>query len=245
MTTILASAAPRGSALGISPMNSLIRACDVLASGMGLVLLSPVFFFAAAAIRLDSAGPVFFRQERVGRDFRRFHILKFRTMVAEAPARGGQLTVGHDARITRVGRLLRKYKIDELPQLVNVLKGEMSLVGPRPEVPRYVEMFRRDYADILRIPPGITDPASLVFRSEAELLEDSEDPERAYVEQILPRKIRLAREYVEHRSLLTYFSLIFRTLLALVIAPASANESPCLVETGCHVEEEQEDVPSS
>jgi lipopolysaccharide/colanic/teichoic acid biosynthesis glycosyltransferase len=139
------------------------RLFDIVASAAGLILLSPVMLLTALLIKLDSRGPVFFKQQRVGKGFRPFLIYKFRTMVEDAPQRGSSITVGADPRITRIGRFLRKTKFDELPQLINVLKGDMSLVGPRPEVPRYVEMFRDDYEEILRVRPGITDTASLKY----------------------------------------------------------------------------------
>ena len=194
---------------------ALKRTLDVVASALGLVLLSPILLLAAVAIRTTSRGPVFFRQERVGRSFRPFRIYKFRTMVADAPQLGGQLTAGADPRITRVGRLLRKSKIDELPQLINVLVGNMSLVGPRPEVPRYVEMFRDDYAYILSVRPGITDPASVKYRDEAAVLAGSDDPEREYVSRILPDKIALARQYIDQASLTYDLRLIGLTFLRL------------------------------
>ena len=172
-----------------------------MASAIGLVFLSPIFLAAAIAVRCDSRGPIWFCQQRVGRGFRKFWIYKFRTMIVDAPRLGLQITAGEDPRITRVGRFLRKWKLDELPQLVNVLKGEMSLVGPRPEVPRYVEMFRDDYACVLSVRPGITDPASLKYRDEAALLAESENPEETYVRQILPEKIMLSKQYVAQASL--------------------------------------------
>jgi lipopolysaccharide/colanic/teichoic acid biosynthesis glycosyltransferase len=172
------------------------RALDILASVLGLLLASPLLLAAALAVRLDSPGGVFFVQQRVGRNFRPFGIYKFRTMVADAEARGGPITFGADPRITRIGRWLRKTKIDELPQLANVLVGHMSLVGPRPEVPKYVEMFRDDYAYILSVRPGITDLASVKYRDESEQLAASSDPERDYVERVLPDKIALARQYI-------------------------------------------------
>src|SRR5688572_29285565 len=154
--------------------NTLIvfkRCFDVVASVLGLVLLSPLLLAAAAAVRRSSPGPALFRQERMGRNFQPFQILKFRTMLVDAPRLGGSLTLGErDPRITRVGRFLRRWKIDELPQLINVLRGDMSIVGPRPEVPKYVEMFREDYAEILAVRPGITDAASLKYRDEASRL---------------------------------------------------------------------------
>jgi lipopolysaccharide/colanic/teichoic acid biosynthesis glycosyltransferase len=192
------------------------RAVDFLAATVGLLLLGPLFALVALAIRLDSPGPVFFRQRRVGRGFRPFEILKFRTMVANAAGLGRPLTAGDDPRITRVGRLLRKTKIDELPQLVNVLRGEMSLVGPRPEVPDYVELFRGAYAEILRVRPGITDLASMVYRDEAAILGQSDNPEADYIHHILPHKIALAQEYCRRQSLVYDMSLIFRTLGRLV-----------------------------
>ena len=135
------------------------RLFDVVAAAIGLVILSPLMALVALLIKVDSPGPVFFRQHRVGKDFRPFQIYKFRTMVQKAPLRGGLITAGVDPRVTRVGNFLRQTKIDELPQLINVLKGDMSLVGPRPEVPQYVEMFRKDYEQILSVRPGITDLA--------------------------------------------------------------------------------------
>ncbi len=194
---------------------ALKRTFDVLASGLGLVVLCPVLVAAAIAVRLGSSGPVFYVQQRVGRNFVPFGIIKFRTMVVGAAGRGGQITTGEDTRITRVGRLLRKTKIDELPQLINVLRGDMSLVGPRPEVPKYVEMFHDDYAYVLRVRPGLTDPASIKYRDEAAILGASADPQRAYIERILPDKIALARAYVAGASFFGDLGLILRTLLRI------------------------------
>jgi lipopolysaccharide/colanic/teichoic acid biosynthesis glycosyltransferase len=191
----------------------LKRCFDFIAALIGLIGLSPVFVLTAIAVRCDSRGPIFFLQQRVGRGFRSFWICKFRTMAVDAPERGLQITAGEDPRITRVGRFLRKWKLDELPQLWNVLKGEMSLVGPRPEVPRYVEMFREDYACVLSVRPGITDPASLKYRDEAALLAQSQNPEETYVRQILPEKITLSKQYVAQASLLGDVVLIWRTIL--------------------------------
>jgi lipopolysaccharide/colanic/teichoic acid biosynthesis glycosyltransferase len=191
------------------------RALDLCAAIMGLTLLSPLLLLAAIAVKLDSQGPVLFIQQRVGRNFRPFGIFKFRTMVSDAPQRGGQITFGADPRITRVGRFLRKTKIDELPQLGNVLLGHMSLVGPRPEVPRYVEMYREEYAYVLSVRPGITDLASLKYRDEAEQLATSADPAKEYAERILPDKIALAREYIDSASLLGDLGIILKTLLRI------------------------------
>jgi lipopolysaccharide/colanic/teichoic acid biosynthesis glycosyltransferase len=190
----------------------LKRCFDFAAALTGLVLLFPVYLLIALAVRCTSRGPIFFLQERVGRGFRRFKIYKFRTMVIDAPKLGLQITAGEDPRITRVGRFLRKWKLDELPQLVNVLKGEMSLVGPRPEVPRYVEMFREDYACVLSVRPGITDPASLKYRDEAAILAQSSNPEETYVREILPEKITLAKQYVAQASLRGDIALIWKTI---------------------------------
>ncbi|MFQ5852311.1 MAG: sugar transferase [Candidatus Binatia bacterium] len=191
------------------------RLFDIVASFLGLLLLSPLFLLVAVSIKLDSPGPVFFRQERMGRGFRPFYIHKFRTMIQYAPYKGGPITSGEDPRITRVGRLLRKAKIDELPQLINVLKGEMSFVGPRPEVRRYVELFREDYEEILKARPGITDLASLEFRDETAVLGQFENPEDEYIRSILPAKIRLSREYLKRSSFFSDVGLILRTLVRL------------------------------
>ena len=187
------------------------RLFDVLAAVAGLLVLSPLFALVALAIKLTSSGPVFFRQERVGRDFRPFRIYKFRTMVVDAPKLGGQITAGRDPRITSIGHLLRKTKLDELPQLLNVLSGEMSLVGPRPEVPKYVEMFRPQFAEVLSVRPGITDLASVKYRDENEILGQADDPEAAYVNQVLPDKLALATEYVRRASFWFDVRLIFAT----------------------------------
>src|SRR6266540_2126126 len=187
------------------------RLFDILAAFLGLFVVLPLLLLAALLIKLDSSGPVFFRQERMGRGFRPFLIYKFRTMKHSASASGRQITVGKDPRITRVGRLLRKTKIDELPQLINVLKGDMSFVGPRPEVRKYVNLFRQDYEEILQVRPGITDLASLIYRHEAEILGRTTHPEEEYVQSVLPDKIRLAKEYLKRSSLLFDVTLICKT----------------------------------
>jgi lipopolysaccharide/colanic/teichoic acid biosynthesis glycosyltransferase len=167
-------------------------------------------------VKLDSDGPVLFRQRRIGRHFRPFTIFKFRTMTHNDGTGQPLLTSRQDARITRVGAVLRRTKLDELPQLFNVLNGDMSIVGPRPEVAKYVELFREDYRYILELRPGITDPASLRYRDESSVLGDGPDAEAVYVSQVLPEKLRLAREYVQSSSLPLDISLIVRTLLSLV-----------------------------
>ena len=191
------------------------RSFDIIMSIGGLLVLSPLFFVVSALIKLDSKGPVFFKQERVGRNFHVFFIYKFRTMAQDAWRRGPPITCGEDPRITHLGRFLRKSKIDELPQLINVLKGEMSLVGPRPEIPRYVEMTREEYAEILKVRPGMTDLASLKYRDEAAILGKYRKPEEEYVQHLLPEKIALAREYIERSSLLFDISLVVRTIFGL------------------------------
>jgi lipopolysaccharide/colanic/teichoic acid biosynthesis glycosyltransferase len=193
----------------------LKRAIDLVAAAVGLLLLAPLLVLVAVLIKLDSEGSIFFKQERIGRAFRPFLIYKFRTMVKQAPQLGPAITVGQDARITRMGRLLRRAKIDELPQLINVFKGEMSLVGPRPEVPEYVEAFRQEYEEILSVRPGITDLASLKFIDEASLLARAIDPERTYRECVLPQKLALARQYVRERSLGMDAVLLVRTFCGL------------------------------
>jgi len=188
------------------------RTFDIVVSSLGLLVLSPLLLLVAFVIKLDSSGPIFFRQRRVGRGFRPFFIFKFRTMAHDPSGRGRPITVGDDPRITRVGRFLRRTKIDELPQLINVLKGEMSFVGPRPELPQYVELFRNDYAEILRIRPGITDLASLKYHNEAAVLKRFENPEAEYCNRILPDKISLAKEYVKKSSFIFDLALIVKTL---------------------------------
>jgi lipopolysaccharide/colanic/teichoic acid biosynthesis glycosyltransferase len=191
------------------------RLFDIFAAAAVLILLSPLLFLAALLIRLDSSGPIFFRQERIGKEFRPFWIYKFRTMSDGADKRGPLVTVGDDERITRVGRVLRKSKIDELPQLINILKGEMSVVGPRPEVRSYVELFHDDYQEILKVRPGLTDLASLKYRNEAEILGRSTKPREDYISLILPDKIALGKKYVHNSSLGFDLELIFRTLVKL------------------------------
>jgi lipopolysaccharide/colanic/teichoic acid biosynthesis glycosyltransferase len=191
------------------------RLFDIVCSFIGLIILSPVFAAAAAVIRLDSRGPVLFRQERIGRNFVPFTIYKFRTMSAATQGQGALITVGGDKRITRAGVFLRKYKIDELPQLINVLKGDMSLVGPRPEVRKYVDLFVEDYAKLLRIRPGITDPASIRYSEEETVLAAAGDWEEDYINRILPQKIALSLRYAEKPGVLMDVRLVLRTVLKL------------------------------
>lgn len=193
------------------------RLFDFSASLAGLVLLAPFLAGIAFAIRLESPGPAFFLQERVGYRGRPFRIIKFRTMRRTAPSEGPQITVGADPRITRVGGLLRKSKLDELPQLINVLKGEMSLVGPRPEVPAFMERYLPEQrALILSVRPGITDFAAIEFSDEAEILARAANPEEAYVSEVMPRKFALYKRYVEERSFWLDLRLIGGTLGKIV-----------------------------
>jgi lipopolysaccharide/colanic/teichoic acid biosynthesis glycosyltransferase len=193
------------------------RLFDLVGAALGLLLLAPLLGAIALWIKLDSPGPVFFRQLRVGRYGVPFRIHKFRTMRADAPALGPALTVGADPRITRAGRFLRRCKLDELPQLLDVLAGTMSLVGPRPELPRYVAMYPLAMRDlVLSVRPGITDSASIEYRDESALLAAAADPEREYIEVVMPAKLRSAARYVAHRSLATDARLLVATLRALL-----------------------------
>lgn len=193
------------------------RAFDVICSFVGVVVLSPVLLLVSLAIMILDGQPILFRQERIGHCGRVFHIYKFRTMVPNAGELGQPLTVGRDTRITRVGHWLRKSKLDELPQLLNVLKGEMSLVGPRPEVPKYVALYTHAQRQVLELVPGITDPASIAFRNEADLLAGCENPERAYLERIMPEKIRLNLAYAANAGLKADVGVIWQTLAALCV----------------------------
>ena len=192
------------------------RLFDLLVAACGLVLLAPLFVLMALAVKLDSPGPVFFRQQRVGRGGRPFRIHKFRTMQDGAAERGPPLTVAHDPRITRVGAVLRGHRLDELAQLIDVLQGSMSLVGPRPELPRYVAHYPAELRELLlAVRPGITDPAALAWRDEARLLAGEADPERAYLERVLPAKLRLSAQYLAHASLGSDLCVLGRSLAVL------------------------------
>lgn len=193
------------------------RLTDVLVSAAALVLLWPLFVAVAVAVRRDSPGPVFYRQLRVGRGGAPFHIHKFRTMTDAPPASGLALTVGRDPRITRVGAWLRRTRVDELPQFIDVLLGRMSLVGPRPEVPRFVAHYPAALAaQVLAVRPGITDPAALAHIDEASLLAGSADPERTYIDQILPHKLALQAEYAARATLWSDLAVLGRTLQVLL-----------------------------
>ena len=192
------------------------RLFDVVTAGCGLIVLAPLLLAIALWIRLDSHGPALFRQQRVGRHGRLFDIVKFRTMVID-PGHGRQLTVGHDPRITRAGRVLRRTKLDELPQLLNVLAGTMSLVGPRPEVPRYVDRYPPAIRQtVLSVAPGITDLAAILYRDENDILGCAADPEQAYIETILPVKLEYYQRYVRDRSFWLDLRILVRTLAAIL-----------------------------
>ena len=192
------------------------RLFDVVASGVGLLLLSPLFLLVAIWIKLDSPGPVFYRQVRVGRYNRDFRIFKFRSMRVGAD-KGSLVTIGgRDPRVTRSGYFIRKFKIDELPQLINVFIGDMSLVGPRPEVRHYVDYWTKEQLRVLDVRPGITDPASIKFRNENELLKKAEDPEKYYIEVIMQEKLRLYLKYVEKHNFWYDIKLIFQTFGVIV-----------------------------
>jgi len=192
------------------------RIFDIVLSMLGLAFLSPLFAIIAIWIKLDSPGAVFFRQVRVGRHGNLFRIYKFRTMVANAEATGRQITVGDDQRITKSGKFLRRYKLDEFPQLINVFLGDMSLVGPRPEVPRYVALYPPATRErVLSVRPGITDFASLEYKDENAVLGHAADPERVYIEEILPVKLHYYERYVSERSFCADIKLIWHTLKAI------------------------------
>ena len=193
------------------------RLFDVVASGCGLLVLSPLFLLLAVWIKLDSAGPVFYRQTRVGRYNRDFRLYKFRSMRMGADRQGLITVGGHDPRITQSGYFIRKYKLDELPQLINVFIGDMSLVGPRPEVRKYVDMYTPEQLHVLDVRPGITDMASIRYRNENELLAQAADPDRYYVEVIMPDKLRINLEYVARHSFWFDIGLIFKTIKEIIV----------------------------
>lgn len=188
------------------------RLFDLLFSLAGLLLFSPLFLLIALWVRLDSRGPVIFTQQRVGKEGKLFRIYKFRTMVPDAERQGTAITVANDRRVTACGAFLRKYKLDELPQLVNILKGEMTLIGPRPEVPHYVRLYTKEQRQVLLMTPGLTDEASIKYRNENELLREADCAERVYVEQIMPDKLRINLEYMRSASLRRDLQIIWKTV---------------------------------
>lgn len=192
------------------------RIFDILSSLVVLVLASPVFVFIALAIVLDSKGGIFYKQSRVGQFNKDFFLYKFRTMVTDADKKG-QLTVGaKDSRVTKVGYFLRKYKLDEFPQLINILKGEMSVVGPRPEVRKYVQLYNPEQLKVLNAKPGLTDYASLEFSNENEILAKYTNPEKAYIEEVMPKKLALNLKYISEIGFLTDLKLIIKTIFKIV-----------------------------
>ena len=194
----------------------MIRLLDIIFSTLGIIILLPLFLIICLIIKADSKGGCFFIQERIGKGGKPFGILKFRTMRCGADA-DGLLTIGtHDRRITRVGSFLRKTKIDELPQLWNVLKGEMSIVGPRPEVEKYVLLYTDEQRRVLSVRPGITDYASIEYVNENEILSQASDPDRAYIEKVMPHKIKLSMRYLEHYCVSEYLKIIFLTLKKII-----------------------------
>ena len=195
----------------------LKRTFDVVASGLGLIVLSPLFVVLAIWIKADSKGPVFYRQVRVGRHNRDFRLYKFRSMRPDSDKKGLITVGGHDPRVTRSGYYIRKYKLDELPQLINVFLGDMSLVGPRPEVRKYVDMYTPEQMHVLDVRPGITSLASIRYRNENDILAKASDPDRAYVTQVMPDKIAIDLEYVPKASLLTDIRLIFMTFKEIIV----------------------------
>ncbi len=191
----------------------MIRLLDIIFSAVGLLLLSPLFLIIYVLIRCESKGGGFYCQQRVGKDGRMFGLYKFRSMRTGSDKKGLITIGGHDSRITRMGYFIRKYKIDELPQLWNVLKGDMSLVGPRPEVKKYVDLYTEEQRRVLSVRPGITDYASIEYVDENEILGKADNPDRVYVEEIMPAKIKLNMRYIENRSLKEYFKIIGLTFI--------------------------------
>jgi len=194
----------------------VIRFFDFILSLVGLVVLAPIFIVLAIWIKIDSKGPVFYKQVRVGQNSIDFGLFKFRSMVVDADKKGLITVGGRDPRITRSGYFIRKYKLDELPQLINVLVGDMSLVGPRPEVRKYVDLYTDEQQKVLSVKPGITDYASIEYMDENEVLGKSSDPEKTYIEEIMPEKIKYNMKYISNKSLFEYFKIILLTVLKIV-----------------------------
>ena len=201
----------------MSKINQIIkRIFDFVVSLLGVIILSPIFIIVSIAIKMDSKGDILFLQKRVGRYGKEFNIYKFRTMVTDAEKLGKQITVGNDSRITKVGSFLRKFKIDELPQLFNVLKGDMSLVGPRPEVPKYVNLYNEEQKKVLNVRPGITDMASLRYKDENEILGKVDNPEEYYINVIMKDKLSLNLEYIEKSNVFFDIYLIVKTIIKCI-----------------------------
>ena len=194
----------------------MIRFFDFILSLVGLVVLAPILIVLAIWIKIDSKGPVFYKQVRVGQNSIDFGLFKFRSMVVDADKKGLITVGGRDPRITRSGYFIRKYKLDELPQLINVLVGDMSLVGPRPEVRKYVDLYTNKQQKVLSVKPGITDYASIEYMDENEILGKSNDPEKTYIEEIMPEKIKYNMKYIQNKNLFEYFKIILLTVLKIV-----------------------------
>ena len=197
-------------------LNKVIRFFDFILSLVGLVILAPLFIVLSVWIKIDSKGPVFYKQVRVGQNSKDFGLFKFRSMVVDADKKGLITVGGRDPRITRSGYFIRKYKLDELPQLINVLVGDMSLVGPRPEVRKYVDLYTDEQQKVLSVKPGITDYASIEYMDENEILGKSNDPEKTYIEEIMPEKIKYNMKYINNKNLFEYFKIILLTVLKIV-----------------------------
>lgn len=192
------------------------RVFDLIVAFIAIIILSPLFILVSILIKLDSDGPIIFKQVRVGKNEKKFKILKFRTMIVGAEKKGEQITIGNDKRITNVGSFLRKYKLDELPQLFNVLKGDMSFVGPRPEVPKYTRLYTDKQKGVFKVRPGITDYASIKYRNENEILGNSENPEETYINIIMNDKLNINLEYLKKRNIIEDVKIIFETLVKIV-----------------------------
>jgi lipopolysaccharide/colanic/teichoic acid biosynthesis glycosyltransferase len=192
------------------------RVFDLILSIPSIIILSPVFLISALLIKIETPGPVSFNQERIGREGRPFNLYKFRTMVKNASSIGPSVTPANDERITRAGRLLRKFKVDEMLQIFNIVKGDMSVIGPRPELRKYVDEFKDDYREILRIKPGMTDYALIAFRNEEEILSKFDNVEEGYVKEIMPEKIKLYRKYLNEMSLRTDIRIFFGTIMEIL-----------------------------
>jgi len=195
---------------------SLKRLLDLVLTAIALLILSPIFYFIIIFIRLDSTGPAFFKQKRIGQHFRPFHLIKFRSMAVHGSLMQHEFDPGYIGRVTRIGTFLRKTKLDELPELFNVLTGDMSIVGPRPEVEKYVNFYSEDFKEILKVRPGLSDYASIKYRDEEKILADRAHPEKFYEEEILPDKLHLAKEYIESISFKTDIHIIVETLKSIL-----------------------------
>ncbi len=190
------------------------RIFDLISATLVLIFCSPLFIVVSIWIAIDSRGGVFYKQIRVGKNQKEFGLLKFRSMRPNAD-KSGQLTVGNDNRVTKVGRFIRRYKLDELPQLINIIKGEMSVVGPRPEVPKYVRMYSPEQLKVLSVLPGLTDYASIEYLDEQKILGEADDPEKKYIEEVMPAKLQLNLNYIADRNLIVDFKLIFKTIFKI------------------------------